>query len=229
MKKCPVCGASVKLENLEKHVRNQHPHEDVDTERLVTVKERKAIREKAARPPISPRGLRVIVGIVVILILVFAVAILNPFGREGPGVGQVAPDFTLTSSTGTSLTLSLYRGEPTLLEFMDVDCPHCINEAHGSLPSAYRNYSARVHFLSVDVNFVPPSDDNAKINAFKATHGTPWTYALDTAGVTGKYGVTGTPTTFILDRNGLVVSVINGEAPAGAATYSAALDKALQV
>ena len=31
-KKCPVCGVSVKLENLERHLRNQHPRADVDLE-----------------------------------------------------------------------------------------------------------------------------------------------------------------------------------------------------
>lgn len=30
MKKCPVCGVSVKDENLVRHVRNQHPHEKVE-------------------------------------------------------------------------------------------------------------------------------------------------------------------------------------------------------
>jgi len=108
---------------------------------------------------------------------------------------------------------------------MDIDCPHCINEAP-VLASLWSNYSSRTAFLSVDVNFVPPNPDDApRINSFRTTYTTPWVYAMDTGSVYPAYGVTSTPTTFILDRNGVVVAVFIGET--GYASLASALDKAL--
>ena len=40
MKKCPVCGVPVKAENLERHVRNQHPHAEVNPDTLLTEDEK---------------------------------------------------------------------------------------------------------------------------------------------------------------------------------------------
>jgi len=49
MKKCPVCGASVKVENLERHVEDKHPRAKVDLSKLVTKEEKEAAKPKKAR------------------------------------------------------------------------------------------------------------------------------------------------------------------------------------
>ena len=41
--KCPVCGVSVKLENLERHVRTQHPRADVDLTQTLTPEQRREL------------------------------------------------------------------------------------------------------------------------------------------------------------------------------------------
>jgi len=232
MRKCAECGVSVKVENLPAHYAKQHPRAEVP-EAL----QREAVQvvraAKAARAPapvaLTRNGKILIAAVAVVLAVVLIVIIVNPF-RVGPNVGKVAPDFTLTSTTGSSVTLSALRGEPVLLEFMDVDCPHCQNEATNVLSSLYTAYNARVHFFSVDVNFVPPDDTDTRINAFKTTYNTPWTYALDsTRTVQTTYGITSTPTTYILDRNGVITDILIGEQSGGYATYSNALDAALRV
>ena len=227
-KKCPVCGVSVKLENLEKHVRNLHPHKGVDLASLVTREERRVAQRRQARPVVTKGGLKVVAVVAAIVLVVFAVVLLNPFRGTGVNIGDVAPDFSAEMSTSGSVTLSNYRGQPTLLEFMDVDCEYCVREAP-ILAAVYGNYSARVHFLSVDANFVGSPDTPSRIQDFKTTHGTPWVHAIPDPKVVSDYGVTGTPTTFILDRNGVVVDVIRGLAPNGVSTYASALDKALRV
>jgi len=230
-KKCPVCGVSVKIENLQRHVANRHPRADVDPEILVTKAERRQLeRRSAPRPVITGKGLKVVLGVGVVVALVFVLVAANPFRSVGPGIGQYAPDFTLSTTTGGTVSLADYRGTPVLLEFMDVDCEYCQREARDALPYVYENYSASVRFLSVDVNFVGQPDTTDRINTFKATYGTPWAYMLDEAGrTTSAYGVRQTPWTFILDRNGVVVDVIEGSAPGGASDYAAALERALQV
>ena len=232
MRKCPECGVSVKVENLPAHYAKQHPRVEVpeDAHREAAQVVRTARAERTRAPvTVTRRGKVLIAAIAVVLAVVLLVIIVNPF-RVGPTVGKEGPDFTLTSTTGASVTLSTLRGEPVLLEFMDVDCPHCQNEATNVLSSLYTAYGGRVHFLSVDVNFVPPDDTDARIEVFKTTYNTPWTYALDSARtVQTAYGVSSTPTTFILDRNGVITAILVGEQAGGYATYSNALDAALRV
>lgn len=48
-KKCPVCGVSLKAENLERHVRDQHPHESVSTREVLS-------RDECARSRRHGRG-----------------------------------------------------------------------------------------------------------------------------------------------------------------------------
>lgn len=230
MKKCPVCGVSVKVENFERHVRNQHPHEAVDLDRVLSEEERHAAKRKpSARPGVTARGVAVLTVVVIVVALLFAIAVLNPFRGTGPGVGQYAPDFTLPTSAGGELTLSTYRGTPVLLEFMDVDCGACSREASNVLRFVYQNYSGAADFLSVSVDFVGESDTADRINEFRASHGTPWPYSLDrNRAAQGAYGVSQTPTTFILDRNGIVVHMIRGSATGGIDVYAEWLDKAIR-
>jgi peroxiredoxin len=93
----------------------------------------------------------------------------------------------------------------------------------------YENYSASVEFLSVSVDFVGQADTLERINAFRTSHGTPWTYAHDRDRVAREaYGVSATPTTFFLDRNGVIVHSIRGSAPGGIDAYAEWLDKAIR-
>jgi len=227
MKKCPACGASVKLENLERHVKNQHPRETVDLSKMITKEERRKVVEEETRRrrTVTPGGFIIVLIVAAIVALILAVAILNPFGL---GAGSGAPDFRLDDTTGSEIHLNDLRGRPVFLEFMDVDCHFCESEARDVLRFVYDNYSSSVTFISVDVNFVGSQDNVNRINTFKLTYDTPWRYALDVDGeVTRLYGVSSTPTTFILDSTGKIVEKIVGAAPGGYHTYAAALDEAL--
>ena len=231
-KKCPVCGVSVKLENLERHLRNQHPRADVDLETALTEEERReATQAKAAvRPAITTKGKRWIAIVSVAVAAVLILVIWNPFGGVGPGAGQVAPDFTVATSTGGTISLSDYRNSPVVLDLMDVDCPACQSEALNVLQFVYLNYSVRgVRFLSVSlIDWTGRADTPATIEQFKADHGTNWVYGMDTARtVRNAYRVQATPTAFILDGNGVITAKVEGLAPGGYAWYATALDALL--
>jgi len=227
MKKCPVCGVSVKVENLQRHVHDQHPRSGVDLDSILTEKEVQEIRRPAGSAPVKMTRRGKILAVVVALVLVGVVAavIYNASQNVGLKVGQVAPDFTEPTSDGGSVHLYALRGQPVLLEFMDVDCPHCVNEARDVLRPLYLNYSARTTFLSVDVNLVGPQDTVPGINTFRTTYSTPWTYALYDPIVNQAYGITGTPTIYVLDPRGVIVAAYFGET--AYATLAAALDRAL--
>ena len=210
-KKCPVCGVSVKVENLVRHVQDQHPHTTLDREHLLSIDERMDVeRERAFRRPVLSRnGRRLILGSTVMLGLVLVLFFANPFHGVGPSVGQTAPDFAVAASDGSSFRLSSLRGTAVLLEFMDTDCPACQHEAP-ILVSLYANYGSSVRFVSIDVNFIGPADTDAGINSFRSAYGATWLYALDsTHAITTAYAVDSTPTAFILDRAGVVVAVVH--------------------
>lgn len=229
-KKCPVCGVAVKLENLERHVREQHPHSAINLGTVMNDAERDEVRRSrlAARPAMSRRGIGVASAVAIVLAVLIVLVALNPFGNVGPNVGQLAPDFSLPTTDGGSVILSSFRGTPVLLEFMDVDCYYCQQEAQNVLSVLYPNYSAVVRFLSVDANIIGAADTGARINAFRTDYNTPWPYATDSTESTLRtYGIQSTPTTFILGRDGVITRIFRGQAPGGVATYVQALDATL--
>ena len=226
-KKCPVCGVSVKAENLERHVRNQHPKEKVDLRETLSEEEQREIKEKrsASRPALTRGGRRMlaIVAVVVAVILVALVAyeLLAPPKLE-PGTG--APLFTLSSTDGTTVSLASYKGTPVLVEFMDVDCYYCQQEVP-ALTSVYANFSTRVRFVSIDINIESPTDTATRIDGFRTAYGTSWPYCLDPGRtVQNAYKVDSTPTIFIIDRNGTIYKEMVGIADASEANLALALN-----
>lgn len=228
MKKCPVCGVSVKTENLERHVRNQHPKEHVDLDETLTEEDRKEIEEgrSSGRPGLTSGGRRMI-AIVAVVVVVLLLAIVAYTYLVPPPVqpGNAAPNFTLTSTQGTTVTLSSWKGSGVLIEFMDVDCTFCQQEAP-VLANLYPTYTAKgVKFVSVDINFEGQQDTATRIDAFAGNYGTPWPYCLDPgATVQRAYGVTSTPTIFIVDKNGVLYKQMTGVAEASQANLVAALN-----
>lgn len=224
MKKCPVCGVSVKLENLERHVKNQHPRAAVDVRSAISAEEAREIEaaKRPAGPVITAKGTRTIAIVAVGVAAIILIAIFNPFRGVGPSVGQMAPDFTLTTSSGGSITLSSYRGAaPVFLEFMDINCIYCIQEAENTLPALYSAYSASARFISVEIKNVAASE----VESFRSRYGTTWPYGMDTTGATSRaYGVDVTPYFFIIDRNGIVSAVFRGVPSGGYAAYANALN-----
>jgi peroxiredoxin len=226
MKKCPVCGVSVKVENLERHVGNQHPRAHLEPEQILTEGERQEVRRSAptSRPAMTRRGKMIAAGVAVVLVVVLVALVFRP--NVGLGVGQVAPDFTVATSDGGSFHLYSKRDRPVFLEFMDVDCLFCVNEAQTVLPALYRNYSAQVWFLSIDTDSVGNPDTRDRINAFRTQYQNTWPFGLPDPLITQSYGVDRTPMMYVLDANGVVVKPFVGETPY--ADLAIALDRALK-
>lgn len=231
MKKCPVCGVSVKMENLERHVKNQHPKAQVDLSEELTLEDRQAIKEQKSggRTGMTQGGRRIVViGAIAVAAVVLLIVLLPYLTPATVSPGQPAPNWTLTSTDGQTITLSAWRGAPVFIEFMDVDCPYCEQEAP-LLAAIYPNYSARgVHFVSIDMNFDGAADTAQRIAAFQSQYGTPWPYCLDPQGLNGVgklYGATSTPTMFIINKDGTINNKLVGAQPI--ANVVAALNSAL--
>ena len=123
-----------------------------------------------------------------------------------PREGFRAPNFTLQTLDGRSVTLSALRGKVVLLNFWATWCSPCKAE----MPALQRVY-ADEESRGLVVLAVTVERDAAAIDAFARQYGLTFTILRDPqAKVSVAYRVQGTPTTFFIDRRGIIRSVVVG-------------------
>jgi len=129
-----------------------------------------------------------------------------PAGGPAPltAVGEhpPAPDFTLTTLSGTSLSLADLRGKVVLLNFWATWCGPCRKEmpAIEALYQRYKDQGLEVLAISLD------KLSTAVVEAFVKEMGVTYRVALDPTWATARtYAVRAVPATFLIDRAGNVV------------------------
>lgn len=132
---------------------------------------------------------------------------INITGRPpSPDLGYSAPDFTLSTLDGGTLTLSDLRGKPVILNFWASWCGPCRVEIP-ALEAASQKAGSTAVIVGVDVLESP-----AVVEAFVAEMGMTYPIALDTSGeVSDLYRVQGFPTTYFIDAQGVIVEVYHGQ------------------
>ena len=100
--------------------------------------------------PLRSKGTGLIVAFAVILALLGLLAWGLRKVQAGPVNSGMAPDFTLTSFDGRTLTLSELRGQVVIINFWASWCPPCREEA-AYLEQTWRKYEGKgVIFIGVD-------------------------------------------------------------------------------
>lgn len=125
-----------------------------------------------------------------------------------PQEGFSAPDFTLTTLSGKTLTLSDLRGQVVLLNFWASWCLPCKGEMP-ALQHAYSDY----HDLGLEIVAVNATDQDSEQNAraFVEEYQLSFPIPMDVDGsVSQKYTLRGLPTTFFIDRQGQIQKVVVG-------------------
>ncbi len=163
--------------------------------------ERKQLGRAVARK--RTMKLAAIIGVAAVLAAGLGYLFVNSFGGSTSS-GSPAPDFTLVDSDGSAFRLSQFRSRPVVLFFMTTSdwCQPCKVETRDHLRPLYDAYGARIQIISLEM--LPADRSNTDLNAYKATYGSPWIYAQDTAGVASAYGVTALSTIVIVDQNGAI-------------------------
>jgi len=208
-RKCPECGVSVKVENLEAHFKKLHPRSKLDPA-VAAEAQREARRHRPIRRGATSAEKKVYVAsaIVILVVIAVAVGIQQSSQPPSPPVGQPAPDFQLTTTSGDIVQLSSFRGRVVLLDFFSTSCYVCQQFTPDTLAPLYAQHGIHFVLLSIDVNREGNNlaDGNTRISTYMATYGASWTFALDTSRtVTRAYGIQATPTHFIIDKNGNIV------------------------
>ena len=135
--------------------------------------------------------------------------LVSQFGPQ-PMTGKLAPDFTLQSLAGKSVTLSQLRGGVVVLEFWATWCPAC-RVAMPRLEKLYQEFADKgLTVLGVS------TEDKATVETFVKAQNITFTNLVDPNRITDKaYRVESIPRTLIIDREGKVYADFTGLQPEG--------------
>jgi cytochrome c biogenesis protein CcmG, thiol:disulfide interchange protein DsbE len=119
---------------------------------------------------------------------------------QGPDVGDLAPDFTLPSLDGRSVSLREHRGEVILINFWATWCPPCEREIP-ALQAAYdANKDKGFVILGVDIG-----ESSQVVQPFAASHGVTYPILLDEQNrMLSQYRGLGLPMSVLIDRDGII-------------------------
>jgi peroxiredoxin len=132
----------------------------------------------------------------------------SPGATVGLQIGDVAPNFTLTSLDGKQVSLSKFRGKPVMLNFWYSSCPGCLAEIPGMQRFYAAQQAAGKDFVILGVNSV---NDAQTAQQFAQQYGLTYSLALDNnQQVATLYNLTATPTSYFIDRQGIIRSVVVG-------------------
>jgi cytochrome c biogenesis protein CcmG/thiol:disulfide interchange protein DsbE len=123
-----------------------------------------------------------------------------------PQVGEAAPDFTLPTLTGQSISLRDYRRSVVVVNFWATWCPPCVEE----MPSL-NEFAERGRGLGVTVIGVSVDQDRAALEQFVAHARLSFPIARDPEqAVAARYGTFKFPESYVIDSEGRIARRIIG-------------------
>lgn len=123
-----------------------------------------------------------------------------------PQTGFAAPDFTLETLNGQTVSLLSLRGQAVLINFWATWCPPCRAEMP-AIQQVYDRYRDR-GFTVLAVNL---QESDAQVAAFAEQLGLTFPIPMDRSGsVFAQYRVRALPSTFFIDKRGIIQNVTVG-------------------
>ncbi|MDH7499832.1 MAG: TlpA disulfide reductase family protein [candidate division NC10 bacterium] len=134
--------------------------------------------------------------------LCLVLAAFSTQAAEQAKINAPAPDFTLSTLQGQTMSLSSLKGRVVLVAFWSIYCHVCQQELP-KLESLYKKYQGReVEVIGVNIDREPPGT----IQGSAKERGLSFPTLLDGEKKAMKtYQARSLPTVFILDRNGIIV------------------------
>jgi thiol-disulfide isomerase/thioredoxin len=126
-------------------------------------------------------------------------------GEVGLEVGQLAPDFTLQTLTGSDSSLVDFRGEVVLVNMWATWCGPCHREAP-AMQGFYEDYDGAFEILAVNVG-----ETNLDAGRFVRDYGLTFPVVMDFNIVVAElYELNAYPTTNVIGRDGVIIERIRG-------------------
>lgn len=184
-----------------------------------------SIQARKARAKSSTGRIIAIASIVAVAILaIVAVALLNRVPQTASQapiessikVGDVAPNFDVSTTGGPFVLATNGAAKPTLLEVFATWCPHCQREAP-VLSKLYDQYKDRANIVGVAGSPLALDESSAEtqadVVAWAEKYGATYPIAFDPSlDVAHKYLQGGFPTVVLIDK-GKVAAIRSGEMP----------------
>jgi cytochrome c biogenesis protein CcmG/thiol:disulfide interchange protein DsbE len=125
-----------------------------------------------------------------------------------PREGFLAPDFSLQTLQGKTVTLSELRGQAVLINLWATWCPPCRAEMP-AIQKLYAEYKDR-GFVALAVNMTYQDDPQA-IGPFTQENNLSFPILIEgTGAMSRKYELRSLPSSFFIDRAGIVQEVVIG-------------------
>lgn len=133
----------------------------------------------------------------------FLILLCPALSIAAPGQGELAPDFTGTTTNGASFSLSQLRGRVVIVDFFALWCSPC-RQLPLYLNRITKQYNIAVIGLDVDAT------EPAKINSYVKEKGI--SYPIMAAGgkIQRDYGVKSLPLLYIVGKDGRIVEKFQG-------------------
>ena len=122
---------------------------------------------------------------------------------------NLAPDFTVTDSSGNSVKLSDFRGKGVVLNFWASWCGPCKMEMP-HFQAAYEQYGADVHFLMVNMSAAFGDSRSDAAAVLEEGGYTFHVYYDDLSECAYGYGINAIPVTVFIDADGNLISTKTG-------------------
>lgn len=179
----------------------------------------KKTKKPTKKNPRKSLGRQLGLPIAVIIIVAIILVLQNPFtfssspstlsqGNTGVGtkIGQLAPEFTLKTVDGKTVSLSDFRGKPVVVNFWATWCPFCVDELP-NFEKVGQEFGDSVVIISI--NRAEPVDRQLQgLKEYQATSGVTFTRImfLDDPNdeMANVYSVQVMPTTYFIDENGII-------------------------
>lgn len=137
------------------------------------------------------------------------VANANVATTPAPLANHPAPDFTLTTYDGATITLSKLKGQVALINVWATWCPPCRAEMP-AIQATYEQYHGQ-GFTVLAVNL---QEDPRVVAAFMRQYGLTFPALLDLDGaVSTAYQARVLPSSFFVDKKGVIRAVYRGPMP----------------
>lgn len=128
--------------------------------------------------------------------------------------GDIAPDFTLQTLDGQTVSLSDYRGKGVVLNFWGTFCLPCRTE----MPAFQKQYEINKD-KGFEILAINMDEAEASVQGFVNQYGLTFPILMDQGEVAKKYRIDPLPTTVLVNPDGKIERVILGPVDEKALSY----------